>query len=654
MAVRINKAKNFKGKAYVAADELDNLIQSMTFANTGDAITHAGGNADNDWMLTFTTADGNVEHTSSVDLTRIKDYIDNKSITVTAGNGIAIDSTNALSPTIAADIDLKAVTTESGYAATYQLFVKNNAPASDTVAHEGDVNGYKAIGAKINIVKDNLVKEGTLVYNASASPSYGANGLMTGESATKIDNGYAFVKLTLNTNTNGDATDNETVTYLYIPVNDLFHDKTAGNGIDATALNSNIIQVVVDGANVVYTATATTGASILTVDSTGIHVADIQGAINYAVKNEHEKASAAITSTNANITSLANATSTAVTALNTRIEAVATSAQAGIQKVGSAVDILDTQVSAAIADVNTNVETAINSVVTNANAAINTNITNINTSVAAAIATVNSKVGSAVDSVNTKVKSLADLTSTTVNAINTNITAFEATVSASVTSTNTALGTAVTETNTAITSVVTNVNTALGTGAANITDARAVTVLEETKTPDLKSGTTGEYETTVTAKYIIAVFGATTGDQIYPDIVRGAAGTGADVGKYTYTLTADYGVAQDPVEQWKVICANNVVAVEAPTAVTAPAPGNTVAYEDATNSVAYTNADKGTDASYTNVTKTDVTDVNMTDVDWSDVADVKATAVGNGTVATAPTAPTEIVKDAPDYAGYAD
>ena len=27
MSIRINKAKNFKGKAYVAADELDNLIQ---------------------------------------------------------------------------------------------------------------------------------------------------------------------------------------------------------------------------------------------------------------------------------------------------------------------------------------------------------------------------------------------------------------------------------------------------------------------------------------------------------------------------------------------------------------------------------------------------------------------------------------------------
>ena len=66
--LRINKAKNFKGKAYVAADELDNLVRSFTFA--GGTISSV--NATDTWKITFTPADGGA--TSSVDLTQIKDY----------------------------------------------------------------------------------------------------------------------------------------------------------------------------------------------------------------------------------------------------------------------------------------------------------------------------------------------------------------------------------------------------------------------------------------------------------------------------------------------------------------------------------------------------------------------------------------------------
>ena len=44
MAIRLNHAKNFKGKAYVAADELDNLIKTLTFS--GIEGNHFGSNGD--------------------------------------------------------------------------------------------------------------------------------------------------------------------------------------------------------------------------------------------------------------------------------------------------------------------------------------------------------------------------------------------------------------------------------------------------------------------------------------------------------------------------------------------------------------------------------------------------------------------------------
>lgn len=642
MAVRINKAKNFRNKAYVAVDELDNLINTLAFTGTGTPASHVNGNQDGAWIVNFTPADSETSDTNTLDLTSIKDYIDNKSITVTAGNGIAIDdTTNPLSPTISADIDLKAVTTESGYAATYQLFVKNNSGT----AGANDVDGYTPIGTKINIVKDNLVKEGTLVYNASASPSYGANGLMTGESATKIDNGYAFVKLTLNTNTNGDATDEETLTYLYIPVNDLFHDKTAGNGIDSTALASNIIQVVVDGTSVVYTA-QNTSASILSVDSTGIHAANIQGAINYAVKNEHEKASAAISGVNANVTALGSATSAAVVALNTRVETVATNAAAAVNSAVADIKAIDSKVDSAIDDVNEKVESAVDAIVTNVNTAVGTTITNVNTAVSGAIDTVNTKVNGAVSNVNTQVTALKDTVSSSIDDVNTQVTALTNKVYSTISANNTALDTAVSNVNTNVSAVVTNVNTVLKPN----TSTCAVTLVEETPTITLKSGTTGVYETTVTAKYVLNVF-SENGDEIYPDIVRGANANAQ--GQYTFTLTADYGAAQNPIEAWKVICANDVTSVATPTDVAAPATVNTVAYTNATNSVGYTDAGNGTDASYSPATAATATAVDAGDAEY-DTSEITDKSVANGTGATVPAVPTAVQKVAPDYTSYAN
>lgn len=648
MSVRVNKAKNFRNKAYVAADELDSLIQSMEFAgDVGFASdTHFGSNADNDWVINFTTADGGTPNTSSVDLTAIKDYIDNKSITITAGDGISVDkTTNPLDPVISTDIKIvKLATPASGFAASYELRIKDNGTANSSA-----VDGYYTVGDRIDIIKDQFLKDASIIYGTFVD----ADTEPTNQGASDGVR-HPILKLVFELDKGEDEgqTDvaaNNDDKELYVDLNDLFDSYTAGNSaINATALASNVITVVVDGTNKVYTATATTGASILTIGASGIMVADIQGAINYAVTDEHTKASAAISGTNDKLIALGSATSAAVDTLNARVETVASNAEIAVSAVVSDIKALDSKVDSAFIDADTKIENAIDSVITNVNSAIDTNITNINTSVGAAIDTVNTKVSSAVFNVNTEVASLADLTSSAIDNVNNAVSAFKDTVTETITSNNIVFGNTITSTNIAIGAAVTNVNTALGTNAANITDARAVTVEEVESAPVSQAGGSGIYATTVYAKYIIAVFG-NEGDQIYPDIVRGDEGTGANAGKYTYTLTAEYGSATAD-SKWYIICANNVAVVATPDAITGTFVDST-AFTNGTNQVAYKNADEGTDASYNNVTKTDAGTVDAADVTYN-VTTISDKTVANGTAATVPAVPARTDKAVPNYSGY--
>lgn len=607
MAIRLNHAKNFKGKAYVAADELDNLIKTLTFS--GIEGNHFGSNGDNDWLVNFTAADGGAT-TTTLDLTKIKDYIDGKSITVTAGNGITVDASgnNALSPVIAVDIDssialvgstdgekkigtnlyIKKVDTTTGYAASYQLQV-------------GEGDGATALGAKIDIVKDQFLKSGSVVYSTDAST-------MTGESETKTTTAqYPFLKLVMWTNTNGDASDQETTSTIYIPVNDLFDSYTAGNkAIDSAALTSNVITVVVDDTNVVYTG-ANASASILSIGNNGIEVANVQGAINYAVDNEHEKASAAISAVDAKVNSLASATSAAVDDLNARVSAVADNAQGAVQIVGSAVDALDVKVQTAIVSVNSNVESAVDAVVTNVNTAISANISSVNSAVNATVTTVNTKVDEAVSSVNENVSAFKSSVNDKFTEVDTAIGAFESSVNDAITARSTQL-------------------------------ASAVEIIDSSVTPQAGTGAlSATYSTTVAAKYIIGVYAA-DGGQIYPEIVRNQSNN-AFIDEYT--ITADYGEAQDTVEEWHVLCAKAL-----------PTYNATVTYTPGNGTVAYTDAGNGTDASYNDVTKTDVVAVDAPDVTYTANTDVDGTTVGNGNPATAPT-PVAAVSEADlDYNGH--
>lgn len=289
MSIRINHAKNFRGKAYVAADKLDELIQSLTL--TGPSKTTEG----TEWKLDFTYADqtgDNPQQKVAVDLTGIKNYIDNKAITVDVGAGITIDTSVALKPVISADVDGKTIvlsgagndgklasglkikkldTATPGYAASYQLV---------------DATGA-AIGgesATIDIVKDQFIGSAKFGWS-TANDSTGA-----GWTEAKPESGtvYPCIKIEVWTNTDGNAESSETtLTPLYIPLADVFQEYVGSNGV---ATEGNVISGVVDTATSekVYTAKGST-APVLSVGADGFKVAGIQDAIDLAVNDEHAK-----------------------------------------------------------------------------------------------------------------------------------------------------------------------------------------------------------------------------------------------------------------------------------------------------------------------------------------------------------------------------
>ena len=619
MSVRINKAKNFKGKAYVAADELDSLIQTMTF---GTALT---GTSVDGWKVNFQYADQTGTDTkTAVDLTAIKEYIDGKAINVDAGAGITIDTTNPLAPVIAADIDsativlsgtgttaklatglklVKKTTANEGYAASYQLC---------------NTNGVAITGsADIDLFKDQFLKSADFGW---ATAGDGTGFVLP---ASKTDSTTVPVirfQVYVNNSVTGDdsSSDEDSVTQtFYVDCSTFYREYVAENGV--VIVSGNHISGVVDATSEkVYTAKGTS-AAVLSVGASGFKVANIQNAINNAVTAEHNTASAAIEDLEGDVKSFANNTSAAVTALNTRIETVATNAetaagnaqanavayasgvadnaQSAVQKVGSAVDALDTRVSAAIGTINTNVENAIDTVVTNVNTAISANVSRVNSSVDAVVTAVNTMVSGSVDNVNT------------------NVTSFKNTVSATVQTVSAAMESLAGDVNDAVTARSTQLTNAVEVVESNVTIASTEYATNS-----------GVITKTVNAKYILAVYDA-SGNQIYPEISRGDTATN---GVYAFTLEADYGAspaAGDQDATWNVICVK-------------PLPeytGSAAAVTGYSNTIAYTNASKADDATYASVTKVDATAVDATDVTYTKGTAVSATTVGKGTAGTAAT-----------------
>lgn len=611
MSVRINKAKNFKGKAYVAADELDSLIQSLTFAGASRTGT------ENTWRLDFQYADQTGTKTKvAADLTAIKEYIDSHSIKVAAGAGIALGGT-ATAPKISADVDgativlsgsgdaaklatglkiKKLATATTGYAASYQLV---------------DSKGTAISGDTIDIVKDQFIKSAAFGWS-TVDTSDVTEWTPTKSSTAK----FPCIKIEVWTNIDGtdDASSQGSVSTIFVPLNDVFTEYTATNGVAIT--NDSVISGVVDGTSEkVTTAKGSAAVAVLSVGASGFKVANIQAAIDNAVTAEHNAASAAIEDLEGDVKGFASNTSAAVVALNARIETVASSAQtvagnaqfnaiayaagvadnaqSAVQKVGSAVDALDANVSAAIASVNTNVETAINSAVTNVNTAITANVSRVNSSVSAAVASVNTMVSGSIDNVNTNVTSLKNTVSETVQTVST-----------------------------AMTSLAGDVNDAVSARSTQLANAVEVVESNVTIASTEYASNSGVITKTVNAKYILAVYDA-SGNQIYPEISRGKATNGV----YPFTLSADYGAspaadAQDA--SWNVILVK-------------PLPnynGSAAAVTGYSNTIAYTNASKAADATYSTVTKVDATAVNATDVTYTSGDAVADTTVDKGTAGT--------------------
>ena len=369
MSIRINRATTFNGKSYVITSELQKLSSDVTFAE--DILTFAGqtingqtisgktinlsalrtqavndvtGNAlvEDKIILGNTSAsvkasDYGIGTTVRSDFgganklateSGVKDYVDNKAITVSAGTGITIDNTNILSPIIGTNIKLQAKSSANGdSAASYELVYFD--PSDST---------YKVLNgsADINIPKDQFLK--------SADFGWATAGDGTGWSATHTagTNDVPVIKFVVYTTTNGVTADKE----LFIDCTSFYHDYTAGDGIDgATIATDNVIKVKKDASSEQVYATAGTTADVLTISSDGVKVANIQSAIDTAVNDEHAKAAVAVSALNDKI-------ETSVTNINTAIETTVSSINDTIDAVEGAVDA---SVSATVESINTNV-----------------------------------------------------------------------------------------------------------------------------------------------------------------------------------------------------------------------------------------------------------------------------------------------------------
>ena len=598
MAIRINQAHNFKGKAYVVADELDNLIKSFTLSGVNAGLaegTHFGENQPNDWNINFTTADGGATSTIAVDLTEIKDYIDNKSITVKEGNGITIDDTgaNALQPIISTNLKIAKVSTVEGYAASYQLQYLNHSYTSGAQGNDG--KEYLPVdGDTINIVKDQFIKNATFGWSTIANDTTAANWSANG--GVNTDHPYPTIKLEIWTNTDGNLSssstnENEGVTVIGIPLNDVFKDKTAGNGIDATQLASNVIAVQIETATdalEVYTAHGT-AVDLISTTASGVKVADIQAAIDVAVNDEHTVAAAAISAVDDKVTALAGNTSNAVVALNTRIETVATNAQNAVRAAQSDVDALDSKVDSALDKLDSAVETAIDTVVSN-----------VDTALDSTVATINANISAVTSDLNERIETVATSAATTANVLETEINALDSKVDG-----------AFDALDSAVESAIDNVQNSVVAHTAN-----AVQMLEVTSTIAVTSGTVTINQT---ANNIIAVYDP-QGIQIYPEITR----TGS-VKPYAYSLKADYGTTGQVDSAWTILYTVDLAAYSAVNVTD-------VSY-DVTASAAKT-VGAGDAAAYTAASKTAVNTVNVDNTVY-EAADTTKATVGNGASATA-------------------
>ncbi len=148
----------------------------------------------------------------------------------------------------------KQASAESGYFATYQLFSVGT----------GTGGADEAVGEKINIPKDYLVKSATIETVTVADEPY--EGAQVGDK---------YIDFVVNTY-DASATD----THIYLPVNELVDVYTAGNGININS--SNVVSAVVDSNNANGLSVGANGLALATVSASSSGVGGSNGAMTAA------------------------------------------------------------------------------------------------------------------------------------------------------------------------------------------------------------------------------------------------------------------------------------------------------------------------------------------------------------------------------------
>lgn len=415
MAIRINNAKDFAGRTYLTTATLENLFKSFELdgntlaltmnVNGSDVVTSANlsalvnatnaefitvtSNVINDNKLrTFlnttsgsatpskivtTTASGNLEYAlakateipaAASDATdsdiptvkAVKTYVDEHGISLTStDSSVTITQGEGVTKNLATNLFIKKLATATtGYAASYQLQI-------------GDGANGTAIGDTIDIVKDQFLKDVVLGYGTFVD----ADTAPTGWTTTKDDTKQAILKLTFNTNTNGDDTAEDTKD-VYILVDEMFHDKAAGAGIDSDAMASNVVAVKIETATdalKVYTAKGTE-TDLIAATASGLVVANVQAAIDLAVEDEHAKMGAAVSAVEANVSTLQGSTSAAVDDINARVSTLQAETASAVTALEGDINALDTKVDNALATVDSNLGSAVAAVVASVSNAV--------------------------------------------------------------------------------------------------------------------------------------------------------------------------------------------------------------------------------------------------------------------------------------------
>lgn len=632
---RFNKAKNFAGKSYVVSNEVDSLIKSLRIES------------ENEYKLVFDgiKTDDGIIGSQTIDLTtwfeKVTADINGQALGIEQGKGISFAQSSSSTnggvkdiTVIHADVDgttigftedsaagkikslltikkLDAATT--GYAASYQL-------------QDADGN---AIGETIDIVKDQFLKSTSLVWGTAAELS---DGKPVGETTTKPETGaYPFLKMEFYSNDNGASSDDTSTTIVYIPVNELFRDYTAGN----TAIsidNDNKISAVVDASDKVF-ASKGTESSVLSVDTNGIKASGIQAAIDLAVDDLKVKSQAALDDMSSDIELFEASVDSALSDM--------------ASQVNGAIDTVESNVGTAITSVNTALTDTVNSVNTKIgadveaiNGAVSTAITGVDNKVDAAVTAVNTNVGAAVEAVNGEIEGAVGAVNTALDATVDDI---NAKVGAAIVTVKTDVEGVVDAVNTALEATVGAVNTKVSDAFANVfqmVEETQVEMAQEVTTDDQGAEVVLPVVKEITGR-VLAVYDA-AGYQIYPEIKY--------VGGKTM-ITADFGVRKEEQEgeevivpyseTWTVLKTVAVTfnnATPGTAAYTATASYTDAAYEA---KAAYANAtaadaDYTAAASYTDAAATDVTfDADAAYENIAAIADVAYAAPAEATDATA-------------------